>query len=101
MADGLLTASTARPRLAAIADMLGQLEARRSPALIPTEDLVDPAAAWVTWTITQRREVVRILFGHLSIRHVGNHNGPRANPSRGVARWNGQLDAGAAENVTS
>ncbi len=94
LADGLLSASTARPRLVAIAEAIGKLESRRSPTLIPTEDLIDPAAAWATWTITQRREVIRILFRRLAIRHVGYKNGPRAVPSRLVPGWNTELDAG-------
>lgn len=87
VADGLLSAGTARPRLAAIAEALAELESRRSPTLIPTEDLIDPAAAWETWTTTQRREIIRVLFERLAIRHVGNKNGPRAVPSRLIAQW--------------
>jgi len=101
LAEGLLSAATARPRLAGIAEALGELESRRSPTLISAEDLVDPAAAWATWTTTQRREVIRILFSRLAIRHVGHKNGPRAVPSRLVPRWSAEPGAAVGENVTS
>ena len=101
LTEGLLSAATARPRLTAIAERLNDLEAHRSPTLILTADLIDPAAAWAAWTTTQRREVIRILLARLAIRHVGHKNGPRALPSRLVPRWNAGLDGGVGANVTS
>lgn len=44
LAEGLLSAATARPRLAGIAEALGELESRRSPTLISAEDLVERAS---------------------------------------------------------
>src|ERR1035437_4345485 len=46
------------------------------------EAMVDPAAAWSAWTMTQRRELLRLLFAGIAIKHVGYRNGPRVDPGR-------------------
>jgi len=33
--------------------------------------LGDPAAAWSAWTMTQRRELLRLLFAGIAVKHVG------------------------------
>ncbi len=87
VAEGLLTASAVRPRLSALAERLGALEAARSPTSIDPEAFVRPGAAWEAWTMTQRREVLRLLFAGLAVRHVGHRNGSRFNPERLQLEW--------------
>lgn len=57
-----------------------------SPTTVPTEELVDPAAAW-SWTMTQRRELLRLPFADIVVKHVGYRNGPRVDPARLVLTW--------------
>lgn len=87
VADGLLTATAARPRLAALAQRLQELELvadARSPL---TEELLqDPREVWAQWSMPQRREVLRLL-GRVTLRHVGPRNGPRADPTRISFSW--------------
>lgn len=87
VADGLLPASTARPRLAGILDRLAALETQRTPRIVDPRVFVEPAVVWRAWSTTQRREVLRLLFSRIAIRHVGQRNGPRADPSRFVLDW--------------
>jgi site-specific DNA recombinase len=87
VAEGLLSASTARPRLAGILDRLAALESQRAPRAFDPQVFVDPAAVWGAWSVTQKREVLRLLFARVAIRHVGQRNGPRADPSRFVLDW--------------
>ena len=86
-ADGTLSAAESRPRLARLRERLDAIEASRSPTTIPSEALVDPAAAWSAWTMTQRRELLRLLFAGIAIKHVGYRNGPRVDPGRLVLTW--------------
>jgi len=58
-----------------------------SPTKIATEALVDPAAAWSAWTMTQRRKLPRLLFAGIAVKHVGHRNGPRVDPGRLVLTW--------------
>jgi site-specific DNA recombinase len=87
VADGLLTASSARPRLSKILERLAILEAQRGPRTIDPQAFVNPASVWEAWSIVQRRDVLRLLFSRIGIRHVGQRNGPRANPARFVLDW--------------
>jgi hypothetical protein len=87
VADGLLTSAAARPRLTDIKDQLAKLEARLSPAVLDPRIFADPLAVWTSWTTPQRREALRLLFAKISIRHVGQRNGPRADPTRLVVEW--------------
>jgi hypothetical protein len=63
------------------------VEMSRSPTTIPSEALVDPAAAWSAWTMTQRRELLRLLFAGIAVKHVGYRNGPRVDPGRLILTW--------------
>jgi len=89
MAEGLLTAAGARPQLAKILDRLTFLEAQKTPPVIDPQAFVRPAEVWASWTVSQRREVLRLLFSRIAIRHVGQRNGPRADAGRFVLEWNG------------
>jgi hypothetical protein len=71
VADGLLTASDARPKLAHIAERLAEIEAARAPAKVDPALLVDPERVWNAWTMPQRREVLRVLLASVTLRHVG------------------------------
>ena len=82
VADGLLNASNARPKLTAIAERLAALEADRTPVRIDPSLLVAPGQVWESWTMPQRREALRVLFEKITIRHVGPTAGPRADPTR-------------------
>jgi len=81
-ADGTLTAVESRPRLERLREQLDALELSRSPAPFGPEVLVDPEAVWSAWTVTQRRELLRLLFAGIAIKHVGYRNGPRVDPGR-------------------
>ena len=70
IADGLLPASTARAKLQEIATRLAEIESSYSAASIAPDALIDPAAAWDDWTVPQRREVVRLLFSRIAVRHA-------------------------------
>jgi hypothetical protein len=87
VADGLLPAAAARPKLTTIKEELLDLEARLTPTTIDPAVLVDPQRVWSSWTMPQRREVVRLLFDQVTIRHVGQRHGPRADPSRLAVHW--------------
>jgi len=87
VAEGLLTASEVRPRLSALAERLGALEGDRSTAAIDPRAFVQPGAVWQAWTVTQRREVLRLLFDRLGVRHVGHRSGSRFNPERLKLEW--------------
>ncbi len=54
LADGLLPASTARIKLQEIANRLAEIESSYSAASIAPDALIDPAAAWDSWTVPQR-----------------------------------------------
>lgn len=88
VAEGLLTAASARPRLTGLVDRLSMLESQRTPRIIDPQAFVEPATVWVTWTAPQKREVLRVLFSRIAIHHVGQRNGPRIDPSRLVLDWN-------------
>ena len=49
--------------------------------------LVYSAAAWSAWTMTQRRELLRLLFTGIAVKHVGYRNGPRVDPGRLLITW--------------
>ncbi len=63
------------------------VEMNRSPTAIQMEALVDPSAAWSGWKVTQRRELLRLLFAGIAVKHVGYRNGPRVDPGRLVLAW--------------
>lgn len=87
VADGLLTASNARPRLTAIAERLAKLEAESTPARLDPQVLVHPRQVWESWSIPQRREALRVLLDKVTLRHVGPGGGPRADPTRVRIIW--------------
>jgi DNA invertase Pin-like site-specific DNA recombinase len=80
--DGLLPATATRPKLAAIADRLAEIESSRTPSPFAEVSLTDARATWTSWTMPQRREVLSILFDKITVRHVGQRHGPRADPTR-------------------
>ena len=41
----------------------------------------------MVWTMTQRRELLRLLFAGIAVKHVGYRNGPRVDPGRLVLTW--------------
>ncbi|MBW3609451.1 MAG: hypothetical protein KY463_14110, partial [Actinobacteria bacterium] len=82
VADGLLPASNARPRLTAIAERLAKLEAESTPARLDPQVLVHPRQVWESWSMPQRREALRVLLDKVTLRHVGPGGGPRADPTR-------------------
>lgn len=89
LGDGVISRYEARPQLEALADRLRRLETQQNPApsLVTESNLIDPGQAWVGWTTIQRREVLRLLFDRLAIKHVGFGSGPRLSPSRFVLDW--------------
>ena len=87
IADGLLPATVARPKLEDIAHQLASIEAARSPVALPPDALIDPATAWDDWSIPQRRDVLRLLFTDITLTHSGHRQGPRADPTRIHVRW--------------
>lgn len=87
LADGLLSGSAARPRLEAIAERLGSLDAERRPRRTDEALFTSPRATWATWTQPQRREVLRLVLAKISLRHVGPASGPRADPTRMRIEW--------------
>lgn len=99
LTDGLLSGADARPRLRGISERLAELETSRSPTQILAAELADPEGAWLGWTVTQRREVLRVLFSSLSVKHVGNKNGPTTQPSRLILGW--ADDDGAGSLITA
>jgi len=48
---------------------------------------VDPQVAWSAWTMTQRRELLRLLFAGIAVKPVGCRYGPRVDPWRLVITW--------------
>lgn len=52
----------------------------RSPATVLAEALVDPRVAWSAWTMTPRRELLRLLFAGIAVKLVDHRNGPRVDP---------------------
>lgn len=87
LADGLLSGSTARPRLEAIAERLAVLDAEGRPRRVGESLFTSPRSTWESWTPPQRREVVRILLAGVTLRHVGPAGGPRADPTRIQIAW--------------
>ena len=49
--------------------------------------VADPAAACSAWTVTQHRELLRVLFAGITVKYVGYRNGPRVDPGRLVLTW--------------
>jgi site-specific DNA recombinase len=88
VADGLLSAPVARSRLVRLSERIAAAERNRGPAMIDPDAFVAPAEAWARWTAVQRRDVLRILFAKIAIRHVGFKNGSRAKAERFVVEWN-------------
>jgi len=37
--------------------------------------------------VTQRRELLRLLFAGIAVKHVGYRNGPRVDPGRLLITW--------------
>lgn len=87
LADGLLSGSTARPRLETISERLAVLDAERQPRRVDEALFTSPRSTWATWTPPQRREVVRMLLAVVTLRHVGPGGGPRADPTRIRIAW--------------
>lgn len=87
--DGVISRYEARPQLESLAESLQRLEVPRLPApsILSETDLVDPAKAWSDWTVVQRREVLRVLFDSIAIKHIGFTGGPRMSPARFVIEW--------------
>ncbi len=86
MADGLLTASNARPMLTGIAERLAAIEPGRTPARVDPALLVAPETVWESLTMPQRREALRVLLGEITS-GMSAYPGPRADPTRiGVIR---------------
>jgi site-specific DNA recombinase len=92
VAEGLLTAGGARPRLIAIAERLTLLEAEQEPPRIDPRLFVDPEDVWLEWTMPQRREALRVIFEAVTVKHVGPAGGPRADPTRIDITWAGGAD---------
>jgi len=93
IADGLLTAASARERLAELAARLNQLEAGLHDQPFQQTELLDLERAWADWSMPQRRAVVQILFSAVTLRHTDGRNGPRADPTRIECCWR-DADAG-------
>ena len=84
VADGLLAASDARPRLTVIAQRLAEIEAARTPAKVDPALLVDPERVWESWTMPQRREAFARLarVGHSAPRRPDRWSSCRPDPPR-------------------
>lgn len=87
IAEGLLTASSAREQLAAIAAKLVELDAAANDQPFTGEDLINPAMAWGSWSMPQRRSALRALFRSITLQHTDGRNGPRADPTRLRVTW--------------
>jgi site-specific DNA recombinase len=98
IADGLLTGAAARPQLDRIVQRLKVLEGARAGTGVQVDDLRDPAAAWEAWTVPQRRDLLRLLFDRITLRHVGSKNGPRADPTRVGFVWAAATNDGLIPN---
>ncbi len=88
IADGLLTAGSAREQLATLAARLAALQALQHDTPFSEADLIDPSAAWADWTMPQRRTALRLMFTKITLRHTDGRNGPRADPMRVDVIWN-------------
>ena len=82
LAEGLLTAASARPQLAALAERLELLNSSRTALPVHEDLLARPTETWRLLTQPQRRTIVRILFESITLLHVGPGDGPRADPKR-------------------
>lgn len=87
VAEGLLTASSTRPRLVAIAERLRHLQADQDPPRMDPRLLEDPEDVWQKWTMPQRREALRVIFKAVTVHHIGPAGGPRADPTRIRVAW--------------
>lgn len=87
LGEGLLTGSAARPQLETIAERLSALETKHDDRPFSDKDLIDPAAAWASWTMPQRRAVVRLLLERIELHHIGPGGGPKADPTRIECTW--------------
>jgi site-specific DNA recombinase len=87
VAEGLIGAIAVRQQLEILKDRLTRLEAARSPYLIPASAFHDPTASWNSWTMPQRREIVRLLFHRLALRPAGVKHGPKADARRITVAW--------------
>ncbi len=74
------------PRLEQLKSQLDKLDQPASHGPFRSSDLIDTQRAWENWTTVQRREVIRLLFDELSIKH-GSHTRPRADLSRLQVEW--------------
>ena len=79
--------------------LAGEIDtATEAVAPLPMQ-ILTPLAGWcngvqylgdlvrAAWTTTQRRELLRLLFAGIAIKHVGYRNGPRVDPGRLVITW--------------
>ncbi len=66
---------------------LGEIEDEKTPAPIYEPLLEAPEATWRSWTLPQRRELLRLLFSQITLRHAGNRGGPVADPTRISFTW--------------
>jgi hypothetical protein len=87
VADGVLPATVARPRLEMLASEIAALQSLASGIPINRGDLVDPLAAWERWTLPQQRDGIRLLFSDIRLQHASPQNGPRADIRRIRVVW--------------
>ena len=87
LAEGLLTAASARPQLALLADRIGQLESQKAPGAVDAKLLERPHRTWKFMTQPQRRAILRVLFDEISLAHAGSQRGPRVDPRRLQLQW--------------
>lgn len=87
VADGLMPASVARPRLEEISAKLTRIETMSNQLVIPPSALVNPKSAWDSWTITEKRDVVRLLFSEITLTHSVKAIGPRVDLNRLTFKW--------------
>lgn len=87
LAEGLLSAASARPQLTTIAERLSKLEPTAIEVPVNEALLRQPSDTWQRLSQPQRRQVIRTLFAAIQLRHSGPGGGPRANPRRLTLRW--------------
>lgn len=87
VAEGLLPAATARPKLLDLARQLAEIDAEQHPLRINREVFRDPRGVWDRWQVMQKRDVVKLLFEKVEVKHVGHRSGPRADPTRISFTW--------------
>lgn len=101
VADGLLPLAVARSRLEGISERLAAIETQRAPQALPRDAFQNPAEAWSRWTVTQRRDVLRVLFRAITLKHARPKQGPRTDLTRLTFHWadDGSVDGRHATRV--